>query len=250
MARRPDLHAAVPAFSGVADEYERGRATYPADGVAWLCEALGIGPGARVLDLAAGTGKLTRLLVAAGADVVAVEPLAEMRAGLTGVEALDGTAEAIPLADGSVDAVTVAQGFHWFDGERALVEIHRVLTPGGGLGLIWNRADTRVEWVGRLDDVIVSAPHDDIPRFRRMAWRRAFETTERFTPLEERVFEHAVEADAETIRARVESISFVARLPEDERAALLARVDELTARLPERFPSPYRTFVYACRRIP
>jgi SAM-dependent methyltransferase len=250
VTRRPDLHAAVPAFSGVADEYERGRATYPADGVAWLCEALGISAGTRVLDLAAGTGKLTRLLVAAGADVVAVEPLAEMRASLAGVEALEGTAEAIPLADGSVDAVTVAQGFHWFDGERALAEIHRVLRTGGGLGLVWNRADTRVEWVARLDEVIVSAPWADIPRFRTMAWRRALDDTELFTPLEERVFEHEVEADAAIVRARVESISFVARLAEDERAALLARVDDITAGLPERFPSPYRTFVYACRRIP
>jgi ubiquinone/menaquinone biosynthesis C-methylase UbiE len=250
VTRRPDLHAAVPAFSDVADAYERGRATYPADGVAWLCEALAIAPGTRVLDLAAGTGKLTRLLVASGADVVAVEPLAEMRAGLTGVEALDGIAEAIPLRDASVDAVTVAQGFHWFDGERALAEIHRVLRPGGGLGLIWNRADTRVEWVARLDEVILSAPWDDIPRFRRMTWRRPFADTTLFTPLEEQVFEHAVDADAEAIRARVESISFVARLPEDERAALLARVDEITDGLPRRFPSPYRTFVYACRRIP
>jgi len=249
VTRRPELHAAVPAFSGVADEYERGRATYPADGVAWLCEALGIAAGTRVLDLAAGTGKLTRLLVAAGADVVAVEPLAEMRAALT-VEALAGTAEAIPLPDGSVAAVTVAQGFHWFDGERALAEIHRVLTPGGGLGLVWNRADTRVEWVAQLDEVILSAPWDDIPRFRTRRWEGAFDTTSLFTPLEERVFEHAVKADAETIRARVASISFVARLHEDERAVLLARVDEITAGLPERFPSPYRTFVYACRRIP
>jgi ubiquinone/menaquinone biosynthesis C-methylase UbiE len=250
VTRRPDLHAAVRAFSGVADEYERGRATYPADGVAWLCEALGIGAGTRVLDLAAGTGKLTRLLVAARADVTAVEPLDEMRAALVGVEALDGTAEAIPLADGSVDAVTVAQAFHWFDGERALAEIHRVLRPGGGLGLIWNRADTSVEWVARLDEVISSAPWDDIPRVRTGTWRRAFEETGLFTPLEEREFGHEVEADAASIRARVESISFVARLPQDERAEVLARVDAITAGLPERFASPYRTFVYACRRVP
>ncbi len=250
MTRRPDLHAAVLAFSGVADEYERGRATYPADGVAWLCEALGIGAGTRVLDLAAGTGKLTRLLMAAGTHVTAVEPLDEMRAALVGIDAHEGTAEAIPLADGSVDAVTVAQAFHWFDGERALAEIHRVLRPRGGLGLIWNRADTSVTWVARLDEVISSAPWDDIPRFRTGTWRRAFEETGLFTPLEEREFAHAVEADAASIRARVESISFVARLPEDERAEVLGRVDAITAELPERFASPYRTFVYACRRIP
>src|SRR3954452_21237705 len=109
-----------------------------------------------------------------------------MRPALPSQEgAVEGTAEAIPLADGSVDAVTVAQGFHWFDGERALAEIHRVLRPAAGVGLVWNRADTRVDWVARLDEVILSAPWDDIPRFRSMAWRRAFDETALFTPLEE-----------------------------------------------------------------
>ena len=98
-----------------------------------LVDALAIGPGRDVLDLAAGTGKLTRLLVPTGAHVVAVEPVPAMRALLTDVDALDGTAEAIPLPDASVDAVTVGQAFHWFDPPTALAEIDRVLRPGGRL---------------------------------------------------------------------------------------------------------------------
>jgi ubiquinone/menaquinone biosynthesis C-methylase UbiE len=128
------VHQAARGFEQAADAYERARPTYPQAAVAWLCERLAVRRGRRVLDLAAGTGKLTRSLVAAGADVVAVEPIAAMRERLPPeVEALDGTAEAIPLPGASVDAVTVAQAFHWFDAEPALAEIHRVLRPGGTL---------------------------------------------------------------------------------------------------------------------
>lgn len=126
--------AAARGFSRSSALYERARPGYPPAAVAWLAECLGIGPGAAVLDLAAGTGRLTRLLATTGADVVAVEPVAEMRAAI-GSGALAGTAEAIPVADGRVDAVTVGEAFHWFDGLRALAEIHRVLRPGGRLGL-------------------------------------------------------------------------------------------------------------------
>ena len=126
---------AAKGFSSAADIYERGRPGYAPEAVSWLCERLGIGPERTVLDLAAGTGKLTRDLVPSGARVIAVEPLDEMRAHLERVvpaaESLAGTAEQIPLADGSVDAVVCAQAFHWFDPERALPEIHRVLRPGG-----------------------------------------------------------------------------------------------------------------------
>ena len=111
-----------------------------------------------MLDLAAGTGKLTRLLAEGGADVVAVEPVAAMRAVLAEampeITVLDGTAETIPLGPASVDAVTVAQAFHWFDAEAALAEIHRVLRRGGGLGLIWNAMDSSPEWVAVLKELV------------------------------------------------------------------------------------------------
>ncbi|HMJ74516.1 MAG TPA: methyltransferase domain-containing protein, partial [Iamia sp.] len=152
------MRAAAEGFSAGADDYERGRPSYPADAVEVLCRQLGIGPGARVLDLAAGTGKLTRLLVPTGAEVVAVEPVSEMRrrlrANVPQALVLDGTAEKLPLPDRSVDAVTVAQAFHWFDPEVALKEIAWVLKPGGGLGLIWNERDTREPWVDELSRLI------------------------------------------------------------------------------------------------
>ena len=141
-------------FGRGAATYERGRPSYPADAIDVLVRELGIGPDRDVLDLAAGTGKLTRLLVPTGARLVAVEPVAAMadqlRTAVPGVEVHDGTAEAIPLPDGSVDAVVVGQAFHWFDAPVALAEIARVLRPGGGLGLIWNERDSSVPWVAEL----------------------------------------------------------------------------------------------------
>ena len=141
-----------------------------------------------MVDLAAGTGKLTRPLLATGAEVVAVEPVAEMRAALpAGARAVDGTAEEMPLNTGSADAVAVAQAFHWFDGDAALAEIHRVLRPGGALALVWNRR--------RMDDPLNQAIEELIAPYRvrtssfhTRAWRVAFEDTKLFGPLEGRVF--------------------------------------------------------------
>ena len=107
-----DLHPATRGFELAADVYERGRPDYPAAAIAWLVERLDLRPGRTLVDLAAGTGKLTRLLVPSGADVIAVEPLAAMRALIENARVLEGTAEAMPLPDASADAVTVAQAFH------------------------------------------------------------------------------------------------------------------------------------------
>jgi SAM-dependent methyltransferase len=141
-------------FGAAADVYERARPSYPEAAIDWLLPA----DARTVLDLGAGTGKLTRALAARDLDVVAVEPLAEMRASLAwavpGARLLEGTAEAIPLEDDSVDAITVAQAWHWVDPERATAEAARVLRPGGTLGLIWNRRDERVDWVARLGEVM------------------------------------------------------------------------------------------------
>jgi ubiquinone/menaquinone biosynthesis C-methylase UbiE len=145
-------------FDGVAEQYERARPLYADGAVAWIAERLAIRAGSRVLDLAAGTGKLTRQLVALGADVVAVEPGDEMRRVLERVvpeaEVLAGTAEEIPLPDASVDAVTVGQAFHWFDAERALAEIRRVLRTGGGAALLWNYWDKEDELLGAVDRLL------------------------------------------------------------------------------------------------
>ncbi|MEZ5101617.1 MAG: class I SAM-dependent methyltransferase [Thermoleophilia bacterium] len=137
-------------FAEAAGGYERARPGYPADAARWLAGSAR----ADVLDLGAGTGKLTRALVALGHRVVAVDPLAEMlaelRAAVPDVPTLVGSGEAIPLADASLDVVAVAQAFHWFDHPRALPEIARVLRPGGALALVWNRRDESVPWVAEL----------------------------------------------------------------------------------------------------
>jgi SAM-dependent methyltransferase len=138
----PRVAPAAARFGDDADRYDRARPGYPETLLDLLAVRTGLGEGTAVLDLAAGTGKLTRQLVARGADVVAVEPSPGMRdrltAALPGVRVEDGTAEDLPLADGAVDLVTVGQAFHWFDTRPALAEIHRVLRPGGWLALLWN----------------------------------------------------------------------------------------------------------------
>src|SRR6478672_5677183 len=142
-------------FDSVAEVYERARPTYAPAAVAWIAEQLPFG---RVLDLGAGTGKLTRQLVALGADVVAVEPGDEMRRVfrrvLPDVEVHAGGAEAIPLPDASVDTVTVAQAFHWFDRDAAFAEMHRVLRPGGGYAVLWNEDDHEDELMKAIDSVV------------------------------------------------------------------------------------------------
>ena len=243
--------SAARGYARAPDDYERGRPSYPAAAIDCLAEQLGIRPGARVLDLAAGTGKLTRALVPTGAQVVAVEPVDSMRAkivqSLPTVEVLSGTAEAIPLADGSVDAVAVGQAFHWFRGDRALAEIRRVLRPGGRLGLIWNARDER-EPVARELTEVLEPYRADAPAYRSGAWRAAFERTTLFTPLEHAEFRLDHELDVEGLVARATSVSFIAALPADERAKVAERVRAL---VPGRdlVVLPYRTDVFWCAAL-
>ena len=138
-------------FGAQAAAYERGRPSYPPEAIDWMLAPTEQWAAGDVLDLGAGTGKLTTRLVERGLNVIAVDPIAEMldvlRDTLPGTPALLGTAEQIPLPDSSVDAVLVAQAWHWFDAERATAEIARVLRPGGRLGLVWNTRDERLGWV-------------------------------------------------------------------------------------------------------
>lgn len=146
-------------FGAVAQRYDRARASYPPEAVAWVLEPGRAGSGMRVLDLGAGTGRVSAVLLGLGYDVVAVEPDDAMRALVpSGVQALAGTAEDVPLPDQSVDAVLVGQAWHWFDQEQALAQVRRVLRPGGVLGLLWNVFDDRVPWVAEL--VAVAAAED------------------------------------------------------------------------------------------
>ncbi|WP_432486807.1 class I SAM-dependent methyltransferase [Kineococcus sp. SYSU DK018] len=160
--RRAQRAAQARSFGAAAAVYERARPGYPAGALDWV-----LPPGARrVLDLGAGTGKLTRLLVARGLEVVAVEPTPGMReqfaAVLPDVEVLDGTAEDVPLPDDSVDAVVMAQAWHWVDPERAAPEVARVLRPGGWLGLLWNVRDPSVDWVAQLDRTLPGAGEEQL----------------------------------------------------------------------------------------
>jgi SAM-dependent methyltransferase len=222
-----DLHpAAARGFSRSADAYERGRPEYPREALDWLAARLGLAPGRRVLDLAAGTGKLTRELVRTGAAVTAVEPVAEMRSLLPPeARSLEGTAEAIPLDAASVDAVTVAQAFHWFDGERALAEIHRVLVPGARLALVWNRRGS--DPVNAAIEELLAPHRGEVPTHHGGAWRGVLERTPLFGPAEDRRFENAQVLNADGLADRVGSTSFVAALGPGPRAALLDEVRAL-----------------------
>jgi ubiquinone/menaquinone biosynthesis C-methylase UbiE len=233
-------------FGSAAESYERARPDYPAAAVGWLAERLGLGPGATVVDLAAGTGKLTRMLVTTGATVVAVEPVDEMRAQLEravpAARALAGFAERMPLPDEFADAVTIAQAFHWFARDDALDEIARVLRPGGGLGLIWNTRDQADDLQRQISELIEPTRGDEQTHVGE-GWREIVEAHPRFGPLEEGEFTHEQVLDTDGLVERVRSVSFVAVLPAKEQEDLLARVRELAGPGPVRLPYVTKAYV-------
>lgn len=220
-----DLHPATRGFIE-AERYERGRPDYPDEAIACIVDELGLRPGRTVLDLAAGTGKLTRLLVPSGANVIAVEPIREMREKLTGVVALAGTAERIPLTDRFVDAVTVGQAFHWFDADCALGEIHRVLRPGGGVALIWNARDERQPLQAALSEIF-DRYEGDTPRRQQRDWKTLLADSGRFERTKRLLFGHAQPVDEDAVVDRVLSVSFMASLPAAEQALVERQVREL-----------------------
>lgn len=223
--------------------YERGRPDYPTAAIELLVERLGLGPGRTVVDLAAGTGKLTRQLVPTGAELIAVEPIAQMRALIGRARAIAGTAEAIPLAAGSADAVTVAQAFHWFRAEEALAEIRRVLRPGGGLALIWNTRDER-DPVQAAISAILEPLGSDTPRRRKRDWREVLDASGLFSPCEAATFQHAQELDEEGLVERFCSISFVAAAPAEVYADVESQVRALARQHGTPVRLPYVTELY------
>jgi SAM-dependent methyltransferase len=227
------LHRTATGFDTAAADYRRARPDYPDGTVARLCDRLGIGPGRRVLDVGAGTGMLTRHLLARGAEVVAAEPVAGMRAALAEATpralVVGARAEALPLADASVDAVTVAQAFHWFEAPVALAEVHRVLRPDGWLAVLFNVRDLSDALQAELDQQLRDV-RGDTPSWASRDWDAALQEARGFSAPEEHVEEHIHRLDADGFVARVASISFVARLAEPRRRQVLDGARELFGR--------------------
>ena len=244
-----DDHERATSFEHGAREYRAARPSYPRQAAQWLTP----GPGSRVLDLAAGTGKLTEVLhgLGTGLDLVAVEPSAAMRSELTDalphVPCLAGTAESIPLPDADVDGVVVAQAWHWFSLGTAVPEIARVLRPGGRLGVVWNVRDTTVDWVEAFSGIIhrgdSAEPHFGPPAL-----------DEHFADLEHETFHWYQSLPRTELRTLAASRSHLLTLAPDARDELLDAVDELVATHPdlrdrETLVLPYRTECWRARRV-
>jgi ubiquinone/menaquinone biosynthesis C-methylase UbiE len=245
-------------FDAGASAYERARPSYPPDAVAWLVEHCGIVPDARVCDLAAGTGKFTRLIEPIGTQLIAVEPVEGMRRLLHesfgGLPVVAATAEALPFEAASIDAVTVAQAFHWFDADRAFAELGRVLRVGGRVGIIWNARDRSVDWVDALwsimDRVEKQAPwrdHDD-----RSAVALGARTG--FGPIHQAEFWHEQQLTPDDVVDRFASVSHVAVLGDSERSVVLDEIRSVLANHPttagrEELAIPYRVDAYWCERL-
>jgi SAM-dependent methyltransferase len=225
------LHPLAENFATVADAYERGRPEYPPAAIGALMAELGLRPGSSVLDLAAGTGKLTRALLAAELDVVAVEPQAPLRETLiasVGVERVrDGLAEAIPLPDDSVEAVTVADAIHWFDHAAALAEMRRVLSPGGGLAVFVTVPDWRgASWAEELGGKL-RALRPEHPQFEGPPWQEAVRASGAWAEPREVRLTVSWPTSPPRLRDYIESFSWVAAMPADQRAETLAQAEAI-----------------------
>lgn len=246
-----ELHPATRGFER-AELYERGRPSYPRAAIDRIVSRLDLRPGRTVLDLAAGTGKLTRLLVPSGAALIAVEPVLEMRRALEQhvpeAAALSGTAERIPLVDRSVDAVTVGQAFHWFRQDEALREIHRVLRTGGGVALIWNARDERQPVQAALSEVI-DPLEADTPRRKQRDWRSLLADSGLFDRCERALFEHEQEVDEQGLVERVTSISFIATARQEVRDEVEERVRSIARAARQPIKLSYMTELYLGYRL-
>jgi SAM-dependent methyltransferase len=243
------VHPSVLGFEHAVADYERGRPGFPDPAVTFLDDRLALGTGRRLLELGAGTGKLTRLLAPSGARILAVEPLAAMREALShnlpDVEILDAVAEDLPLAEGAADAAVAAQAFHWFDGERTLTELARVLQPGAPIALVWNVRDESVPWIRELTQLI-EPYRGDAPSHRSLRWKAAFDASDTFPAPELTSFPYVHDTTREGTVARVSSISFIATLAPNERERVAAAVRRLVPA--EQVAFAYRTDVWISRR--
>jgi len=242
-----DRAARSRSFETVAAEYERWRPEYPAAAIRWAAEQLRLEPGARVLDVGAGTGKLTRGLVALGFEAVAVEPgaamLGQLRKAVPEAEAHEAPAEAIPLPDASVDAAFAGQAYHWFERERALPELHRTVRPRGGLALLWNWWDVRDPLQRELGELIGYEGHEPYreEELPGEPW---------FSEVGRTVVESVGESSPEELVSHLATASGFLVAEPGEREQALRAVHELGSRYGESFPFPRLTYVFAFARTP
>lgn len=244
-------------FDRASDAYERGRPDYPVEAIDFLVKQFDIKPSSQMVDLAAGTGKFTKYLFPFNNHVIAVEPVERMRQKFLSLypamQVLKGSAEYIPVVTESIDVVTVAQAFHWFNGEKALKEICRVLKPHGHLGLIWNVRDESVSWVRELSQII--DPYEGTtPRYSSMNWKLAFGGSHFFSALQHAVFNYTHLSTLETILDRVSSISFISALSDQDKKYVLNQVQRLIENHPAtkntaQIPFPYLTHIYFTQKL-
>ncbi|MQB01420.1 MAG: methyltransferase domain-containing protein [Actinobacteria bacterium] len=243
MSERAQLRQAG-SFGRVVEAYERGRPGYPEEAVRWL-----IGAGGRVVDLGAGTGKLTASLAEAASETIAVEPqhpmLLRLKEVVPGARTICARAEAVPIQAGWADVVTVGQAFHWFDRDRALPEIARVLRTGGHLGVVWNVRDRSVDWVAELERISGSDNSEST--------RGSMSKVAHFGPFESHRFRFTQVLDRDGLLAHVNSRSNVAAMDETDRR----RVTESVLQLVEahsafagsdRFEFPYITQAFRAEK--
>ena len=248
-------------FGAAAAAYAEHRPDYPEAAVRWALEPVWERGAVRVADIGAGTGKLTATLAGLGTDVTAVEPdpemLAELRRAMPEVRSVPGSAEEIPLPDGSVDAVLAGQAMHWFDMDRAMPEIARVLAPGGVLAGLWNVDDDRIGWVANLAEISKRKASITLLRWREGAARsreqRLLEAgSGLFHGAEEGEFGHGQARTADSLLATIATHSHLLVMDEAERSGLLARVQEFLRTRPETsngaFTLPMVTVVLRARR--
>ena len=229
-----EVHAAASVgFERAAEAYERGRPSFPDEAISHVSASLDLGPAVRLLELGPGTGKCTRLLTPTGAVVIGVEPVDAMRRTLAALvpscRVVGGVAEALPFVDGAFGGAVAAQVFHWLDGGRAVPELARVLAKGSRVALLWNVRHEDHAWVRELSGVFEPF-RGDTPAHRTRSWRRAFDASSAFDPLELTSFPYEHLTTRDGVVDRISSISFIAALDAATHATVVEAVRDILTR--------------------
>jgi SAM-dependent methyltransferase len=239
-----------------AFDYDELRPEYAPEAVAWVAERVGIGPGSRVVDMAAGTGRLSGRFLQLGVDLIAVEPAANMRAVLEerfpSVRAIVATAESTPFDDGAIDLVVVGNAFHHFDRDAAMAEIRRILRPGGALALFWawpaEEEQRKIPGIRAIWEAVEETRGESAIASAYRSWAELPNTADGFEPFERREFPVIHVLPAARLTDLYATSSDIVSLPPQTREALLGRIRELSNSLPETLHLPVRTVVDLCAR--